>query len=356
LLVLEWREEKRKDPNKSDGDIIAALRTRLPWQKWSQDTLRRKLPIARQHHGDNPPPIAAKSTDGPAIEVRERDQWQSLLQKYGLSPEEACDLVNLLITRAGAVHRLAYLGQLFVFVRRRLWWSRERKVAWLRRAAEEMEHRWPVMQRGSGKTFRVILDAIRDGCETKKEIVAATGLGAPNVSTHVMSMCRDGDIVCIGRGRYAWPKEGLPRYVPMAEAILKALAEIGRPATVPEIQARAGLRENQGHSTLYGLRKRGKVIMIKPGVYALPGAGVPFVPTKDAINEALRSGSKSLPEIVAITGKTRDATWRALRIKKARGEVIQAYLIHVGRGGGRSTAAFALPPSSAHRRNARKSS
>ncbi len=289
-------------------------------------------------------PPAKAPTRQQAVDAPARDRWQSLLQKYGLSHDEACDLVNLLITKAGAVHRLAYLGQLFDYVRRRTW-SRGRKVAWLRREADEMEHRWPVIRKGPGKTARAILDAVRDGCTTKKEIVAVTGLGASNVSVVVIALCREGDLVRIGRGHYALPKEGLPRYVPIAEVILKALAEIGRPATIPEIQARAGLRENQGHSTLHLLKKRGKVIMIKPGVYALPGGGIPFVPTKDAIDEALlRSRSKSLSELVAITGKTRDATWRALRIKKANDEVIQAYLIHVGRCG-RSTAAFALTPS-----------
>src|SRR5712671_4488535 len=57
-LVLDLNEAKACAGSKSDGDIIAILRTRPPWNKWSQDTLSRKLFVARQHHGDSPAPIA----------------------------------------------------------------------------------------------------------------------------------------------------------------------------------------------------------------------------------------------------------------------------------------------------------
>src|SRR6202030_3229627 len=61
MLVLAWKEEKDRDAGKSDGDIIATLRTRPPWKKWSQETLLRKLFDARRH-GDSPVPIAADAT------------------------------------------------------------------------------------------------------------------------------------------------------------------------------------------------------------------------------------------------------------------------------------------------------
>jgi hypothetical protein len=267
-----------------------------------------------------------------------------LLQKYGSSRDEARDLVNLLIAKAIAVQRLAYLGELFDYVRRRRTWNRGRKVAWLQRAAEEMDHRWPIMREGSDKSVRMILDALRRGPMTTKEIVAVTGLNTITVHNLLISMCHDGDIIRVGFGRYALPSAGLARYVLPGQAVLEMLAE--GPATPSEIRARLGLGKGQTAGVLHTLKKRGKVVLRKYGVYALPGTGTPHVYTKDAIDGALRSGSKTVPELVAITGKNRGEIWAALRRKKAEGKVIQAYLIHVGRRG--RMAAFALPPSPAH--------
>jgi DNA-binding transcriptional ArsR family regulator len=320
-LVLEFNEEKKgRNDSKSVGDIIAILRSRPPWDKWSQETLLRKYFEARRLHGDDPPPIPAKPTGGPAIEGPQRDRWQSLLQKDGSSHDEACALVNLLIAKATAVHRLAYLPKLFDFVRRRTWY-RGRKVAWLRKAAKEMEHRWPTMRERSDKTVRAILDALRDGPSTSKEIVTATGLNRSTVRSFLNYMCYDGDIVRIGLGRYTLPKEGLGCWIWPCEAVLKALAE--GPATPTEICARVRLRTNQAAASLRNLKKRGKVMLIKHGVYALPGTDVAHVYAKDAIEGALRSGPKTVSQLVAITGKERSAISQALRRKKAKGEVIR---------------------------------
>jgi hypothetical protein len=351
-LVLDWKAEKDcEGGSKSDGDIIATLRNRPFWNKWSQDKLLRKLFIARRHHGDSPPPIAPEQSEipqfaGPAIEVptETNNRWKSLLQKYGSSRDEARDLVNLLIAKATAVHRLAYLGELFDYVRRRRTWNRGRKVAWLRQAAEEMEHRWPMMREGSDKSVRMILDALHRGPMTTNEIVAVTGLNTITVHNLLNSMCHDDDIVRVGFGRYALPGEGLARYIFPGEAVLKLLADGS--TTPSKIRARTGLSKSQSAGVLHTLKKRGKVVLRRYGVYALPGSGTPHVYAKDAIDDALRSGSKTVPELVATTGKNRGEIWAALRRKKAEGKVIQAYLIHVGRRG--RLAAFALPPSSAH--------
>jgi hypothetical protein len=89
------------------------------------------------------------------------------------------------------------------------------------------------------------------------------------------------------------------------------------------------------------LKKRGKVVLTDYGKYALPGAATPHVYTKDAIDEALQSGSKTVPDFMELTGKNRGEIWAALRRKKVKGEVVQAYLVYPGRRG--YLAAFALP-------------
>jgi hypothetical protein len=62
-------------------------------------------------------------------------------------------------------------------------------------------------------------------------------------------------------------------------------------------------------------RRAGKIDRVRPNLYALAGT-VPverYITARDAILNALRSGKKSVPELVALAGKNRAAIWQALR-------------------------------------------
>jgi hypothetical protein len=100
-------------------------------------------------------------------------------------------------------------------------------------------------------------------------------------------------------------------------------------------------KKGQIAGALHVLKKRGKVVLISYGKYAKPGTAAPHIYAKDAIDEALKSGSKTVRDLQTLTGKNRGELWAALQRKKAKGQVIEAYLIHVGRRG--RQAAFAMP-------------
>jgi hypothetical protein len=338
----------------SKAKAIEELCTQAPWNRWEPDSLDRAYRWARRHHGDTPAPIAADEltvpqsakvpAKQPTIDAQSRNRWMSLLQKWRIPPEEARGLVTRLIAMATDAQKRSYVGQLFAYVDARRTWTRKRKADRVRRAVDEMEAdplRWPLLQEGSDGRVKAILAVLNKGPATITEIVAATGLNAITVQNYLHCMCSDDEVMRVGFGRYALPTESLvlARHVPPAKAILHALA---RGSTTPaEFRARTGLSKAQVAGSLHVLKKRSKVVLTDYGKYALPGTAAPHVYAKDAIHEALQSGPKTVPELMELTGKNRGEIWAALRRKKDKGEVIEAYLVYPGRRG--RLAAFALP-------------
>jgi biotin operon repressor len=147
-------------------------------------------------------------------------------------------------------------------------------------------------------------------------------------------MERAGRIVRIANGVYSLPMEGIRNCVPANKAIVDMLA--AGPRTNAALIVGTRLTEGAIHAAIHRLGKQGKIIRVKRGKYGLPGTAVPHVYAKDAINQALQSGSKTGPELVAATGKNRGEIWQALHRLKAKG------LIRSVRRG--YQAAFALPP------------
>jgi hypothetical protein len=338
----------------SKTKAIEELCTQAPWNKWDPESLRHAYNKARRHHGDSPMPIAADeltvpqsakvSAKQPTIDAQSRNRWMSLLQKWGIPPEEARGLVTRLIAMATDAQKRSYVGQLFDYVDRRRTWNRKRKADFVRRRVDEMEAnplRWPLLQEGSDRRVKAILAVLNNGPATITEVVHATGLNAITVQNYLHCMCSDDEVMRVGFGRYALPTETLvlARHVPPAKTILNTLARGS--ATQAEIRARTGLSKAQVAGCLHVLKKRGKVVLTDYGKYALPGTATPHVYTKDAIDKALQSGSKTVPELMKLTGKNRGEIWAALRRKKVKGEVVQAYLVYPGRRG--RLAAFVLP-------------
>jgi hypothetical protein len=350
-LVLDLKALRART-GLSKAKAIEELCTQAPWNRWEPDSLDRAYRWARRHHGDTPAPIAADEltvpqsakvpAKQPTIDAQSRNRWMSLLQKWRIPPEEARGLVTRLIAMATDAQKRSYVGQLFDYVDRRRIWNRKRKGNFVRRAVDEMEAnplRWPLLQEGSDRSGKAILTVLNKGPANTTEIVVATGLNPITVHNYLINMCREGEIMRLGFGRYALPTEGLAHYVLPAKAILNALASGS--VTPAEIRVRTGLSKAQVAGSLHVLKKRRKVVLTDYGKYALPGTATPHVYTKDAIDEALQSGSKTVPEFMKLTGKNRGEIWAALRRKKAKGEVVQAYLVYPGRRG--YLAAFALP-------------
>jgi hypothetical protein len=314
---------------------IKALRTGPPWNKWSQETLWRKYWVARRHHGNSPPPT-------------EEDRWASTLQKWGMSPEKARELVDRLIAITTTAHKRADLGQLFDYLGRRRMYSRPRRVEWLRRQADRIQadrHYWPIRagrelpDTNASLVLAMLCVAPRNRA-TVPEIADATGIKLRTCQDLLVSMNASKDIVRVADGEYALPAQGIIPYVPPSIAILTALKD--GLATPAELRARTGKSADQIAGALHWLWKHKKIVRTDYGLWALPGTAPPHIIARDAILEALQSGAKTVRELMAATGKNRGEIWQALRGLKAKCLVIEAYLVHPGRRG--YQAAFALPP------------
>jgi hypothetical protein len=175
---------------------------------------------------------------------------------------------------------------------------------------------------------------------TVSDIAAVAGIKLRTCQDLLVSMNASKDIVRVANGEYALPAEDIVGYVPPSIAIINVLTD--GPATPAELCARTCKSKSQIAGALNWLWKHSKIVRIRPNLWGLPGTAPPYIIARDAIIEALRSGSKTVPELVTATGKNRGAIWQALRRLKAEDLLIEAYLIHPGRRG--YQAAFALPP------------
>jgi len=136
--------------------------------------------------------------------------------------------------------------------------------------------------------------------------------------------------------------KGISNHVPADKAILHALG-MGPQRSCAELRAKTGKSEGAVHAALHRLRKAGSIVLTKRGRYALPGSASPHVYARDAITDALRSGKKTMPELIAATGKNYGEIWQALRRLEAKRGVIQV----ASRG---ELVAFALPANQRRRR------
>jgi hypothetical protein len=297
--------------------VLAELRTKPPYNGWELEQLRQGY-------------YTASKASPPATDPR--DQWLSDLQRWGRPPEASRALVDRLI--AIVTHRLpylglAYVGQMFDHVTRvRRLSTGQRKIEWLERAAAKLESdrpSYPIRpwDQGSNANIELIKAALGRGLTSIGDIAARTGIKPRTVQDLLVFLNSNGDVVRYQHGHYIAPQEGVAAYVPPGEAILRILES--KPATPAKLRARTGLNKAQVAGALHWLWKRaGKIVRLRPGLYALPGtAPVPHIYARDAIMIALRSGKKSVPELITVTGKNRGEIWAALRRLCANGMVEQ---------------------------------
>jgi hypothetical protein len=342
FAVNAWlAEEGLAHSDETVTKAIEALRAGPPWNKWSQETLWRKYWVARKHHGNSPPPT-------------EEDRWFSLLIKWCKEPkrnpvlisaEQAREMINQLIAVVPS-HRRAHLDQLFAHMERRLFWNGRQKIEWLqseviaRLAANPHDWPIPITRRGrpdlmAGRIETYLANAPGKRAH-KQDILAALEIRNTSGQNALVSMVRAGRLVRVADGMYSLPTDGVSNYVPGQKAVVDVLAA-GGSYTNAQLRARTGLTEGAIHAAVHHLVKQGKAIRIKRGLWARPGTAPPHIYARDAIIEALQSGSKTVHELMTATGKNRGEIWQALHRLKAKG------LIHGGGQRGR-LAAFALPP------------
>jgi hypothetical protein len=335
--------------NKAVRKVIQDLCKSEPYRRLSEPGLRTAYYRARRIHGDSPGPIAAEQSMAPqsaegtnkvALDAATRERWLCMLQKWGkatkrhpslLSAQEAGEIVNRLI--AVSSHWHAYLDQLFVHMDRRIHWNGRQKIKWLlfvidRLAANPLDWPIPISRRGrpdvtAGRIETYLANAPAKRAH-KRDIVSALAIPGTTGQTTLCSMERAGRIVRVGNGVYALPMEGVScaPYIPADKAILDALGKEGQ-RNCAELRAETGKSEGAVHAALHRLHNAGSIVLTERGRYALAGSAPPHVYTRDAISDALRSGKKTIPELIAATGKNYGEIWAALRRLEAKGRVKQ---------------------------------
>jgi hypothetical protein len=329
-LVRDLRALLEATPGLTYTEAIKTLCMRPPWNikySHSPSTLLRKYRVAQRHHD-----AQSRAT--------EEDRCMSMAQKWGMSPENARELVDRLITLYG----LPVLGRLFDYVSRRRVYPRPRKVKWLQHTADEKERNpdyWPFWRKEPPDTNAERIKTVlrRAPRAANSYIAAETGMKLRTVETLLYSMRQTDEVISAGFGKHVLPAAGIVSYVPPSTATMKVLEDGS--ATPAEICARTGMSKSQIAGALHWLWKHEKIVRIRPNLWGLPGTALPYVYAHDAVIEVLQSGSKTVRELVAATGRNRGQIWGALRRLKAKGYLIEAYLVH-GSGQRGRCAAFAL--------------
>ncbi len=262
-----------------------------------------------------------KHRNTPSPPTEPRDQWISDLGKWGESPEASRALVDrwiAIVTIKLPNLGLAYLTRMFAHVKcaRRLR-TGQSKIERLKRAADNLESDRPYPLRpwdqGSKENIELIKSALRNGLTDVQEIADHTGIKPRTTQELLAFMANVGDAVRLRHGHYGPAREGATNSTPPGKVILRLLED--GPASSADLRARGNLSEAQVFGALHRLVNiTGQVVRLKPDLYALPGAAaVPHVYAHDAIILALRSGKKSMPELIEITDKNRAELWAALR-------------------------------------------
>jgi DNA-binding IclR family transcriptional regulator len=332
----------KRDDCKAVERVIAELQNNDP----SYKTLRTET-LERYYYRMAPLPLPA------AIEEAiEEDRWMSLLMKWVKAtkrhpPIISADEAREIISRLRAVvppHRHNDLDRLFDHMdHNRIHWSGRLKINWLRDTIDRLAanpNDWPIPLRRRGKPnetaarIETYLANTPKNRAHKRDIVAALKIPKTTAQTTLCSLERADRIRRVENGMYSLPMDGVAPYIPTDKAILDALA--GGQRTCPELKAETGKSEGAVSAALHRLHNAGSIVLTKPGKYALAGSASPHVYARDAITDALRSGKKTMPELIAATGKNYGEIWQALRRMGDKREVIR-----VARRG--QIVAFALP-------------
>jgi predicted Rossmann fold nucleotide-binding protein DprA/Smf involved in DNA uptake len=226
----------------------------------------------------------------------------------------------------------------------RIHWSGRLKINWLRDRIDRLAanpNDWPIPLRRRGKpneTAAKIESYLAKQPEKrahKRDIIAALKIPSTTAQQTLCSLVRAGRIVRIVPGVYGLPMEGVAPYIPADKAILDALSKGGQ-LSCAELRAKTGKSVGAVNAALHRLHHAGSIILTKRGKYALTGSASPHVYARGAIIDALRSGKKTMPELIAATGKNYGEIWQALRRLEAKGDIIR--VAHRGQ-----RVAFALP-------------
>ena len=321
-----------RDNPKAVRLVIGELHDNDPaYRTYAEETLR----VAYYRAAASPAPLPTEEDRWMLLQ----DRWTSLLIEWGketkrhptiISAQQASEIVNRL-SAVTPPYRRADLDQLFVHMERRIHWNGRQKIKWLqsaiaRLAANPSDWPIPISRRGRPDIIAVRIETYLANtpgkCAHKRDIVAGLSIPSTTTQTTLCSLERARRIVRVANGVYGLPTKDVSAYVTAPKAILDALGRGGQ-RSCAELRAETGKSEGAVHAALHRLRNAGSIVLTKRGRYALAGSAPPHVYARDAISVALRSGKKTMPELIAATGKNRGEIYAALRRLEAKGRVKQ---------------------------------
>jgi DNA-binding IclR family transcriptional regulator len=298
------------------------------------DAFRKTHPAFRTA---NPKTLRRRYYEALKLPPADEDRWTAILIEWSkatkrhpafISAEQARELVNHLLVVIPE-HRRAEVDRLFSHLSMHR--TGREKIKWLRLVIARLEanpNYWPIPISRYGRpdvTAGKILSFVTNapGQEAyKSDIIAGRDLLPTTAQNTLSALVRAGWLVRKASGKYVLPREGVSNYVPGDQAVLNVLAAGAH--TFDELVTATGLPEGAVTAAIHRLKER-KVVILKDrgknATYALAGTAPPHVYAREAMNNALRSGKKTMPELEAITGKKRHELWAAYKREEAKRRV-----------------------------------
>jgi hypothetical protein len=237
-----------------------------------------------------------------------------------MSEEQAREIVDR-VTAGAPPERCDQLDQLFTD--RSIHKNGRKKIKELQSTIDTWKknpHYWPIPFSRYGRPdvtagkIEAYLTNAPGGRAHKDDIVAGTGLLDTTVYNTLGSMHRARRIHHFGNGEYGLLTPGATGYVSGDQAILDVLAKGGEWSPA-ELRAKTGKSEGAINLGLHRLHNADKIVRTKHGRYAKAGSAPPHVHARDEIIDKWPAGKKTMtmPELMAVSGKTYGATWQAMR-------------------------------------------
>jgi hypothetical protein len=166
--------------------------------------------------------------------------------------------------------------------------------------------------------------ALADGPKTKTELARMFGKTYGAISSVGLRLRNEGKIRSIWRdGRFKWARGFTePAFIPARDAVLTALKT--GPMTIPALARATGKSAATVKSALQNhLLKNGSVMRSRLGTYALVGRETPYISKCDAIIATLNKGPMNIPALAQLTCTTPSSLYQFIDLLLAKGRIIR---------------------------------
>lgn len=224
------------------------------------------------------------------------DRWVALIEKWDKSYDQrrARDLVDRLVTAVGD-RPPGILDRMFDHLGQRIFnqlASRVRRLEYECERLKEDEYYLPQMRPLKTDAIKEqVYAALADGPKIKRELARTFRKPLSVISAAGTRLRNEGQIMSIWReGQFMWARASTgSRFIPARDAIVAALRT--GPMTISVLARHTGKGKSTIKSALHQhLLANGRVVRTKFGTYALAGTAPCYVSNEDAIVAALKNG------------------------------------------------------------------